>query len=327
MYYDVLQTLLVELRTPHKLEWKEGRKMPFGISGSIQVVMVGDNVYVGGGLNPLESQGTTVMVHSLCTGLWSTLPHYEMYQFFGMAATNNQLVLVGTLTDKEANELGVLVWDEGSHKWTHPFPNTPVTQYSLSVASYQNWILVAGGRDRSGSLSKKVKLLDTLSGQWYEGSPLPDAYSSMSSAISGNMWYLSRGSSSKGANRHVFSVCLEELISQAVSDTTSSSPSTPSPWQTLTDLPVICSTILVVNRALLTVGGQFSSAIHLYQPSSRSWIKIGDLPVERWECACVVLPSGEIFVAGGISTYNLIADRVDIASIMNYVSNQISDTT
>ena len=139
----------------------------------------------------------------------------------------------------------------------------------------------------------------------------------MSSAINGNMWYLS-GGYSRRANKCVFSVCLDELISQAVSKSAgATSRSTPSPWQTLPDTPLEYSTVLVLNGALLAVGGWKSSAIHLYQPSNSNWVKVGDLPTERSHCACIVLPSGKIFVAGGQSgpRYNSL-DHVDIATIV-----------
>ena len=162
------------------------------------------------------------------------------------------------------------------------------------------WLVVAGGRD-GGFYSNKVEVLDTDSGQWYEASPLPSVCSQMSSAISGNMWYLSRGYSSQGFNKQVFSVCLEDLISRAVSRSAgTTSPSTPSPWQTLTDPPLTDSAVLVLNGALLAVGGIDSSAIHYYQPSSRSWVKFGDLPTIQWQCACKVLPNREILVVGGL---------------------------
>ena len=94
------------------------------------------------------------------------------------------------------------------------------------------------------------------------------------------------------------------------------SPSTPSPWQTLPDTPLEHSTVLVLNGALLAVGGLLSSAIHLYQPSNSSWVNVGDLPTEQSNCACIVLPSGEIFVAGGLGPDRLTTDRVDIATIV-----------
>ena len=295
--------------------------MPLAMSGLIQAVVIGDSVYVGGGYHSLRLGGATVMVYSLCTQSWRTLTTYESRQF-GMAVVNNHLVLVGgrnTSTNEATNVLRV--WNEGAQTWTHPFPEMPTSRHSHSVASYLNWVIVAGGRDGRGSHSKEVELLDTLSGHWYEGPPLPGAYSHMCSSINGNMWYLSRGycSSERAPNKHIISVCLDELISQAVLQSRSAgttSPSTPSPWQTLTDPPLTHSTVLVFNGSLLAVGGYESSTIHLYQPSSRSWVKVGDLPTERWECTCTVLPSGEIFVAGGCSRSNMMADsRVDVATV------------
>ena len=124
----------------------------------------------------------------------------------------------------------------------------------------------------------------------------------MSSAINGNM-YLSGGFPSQGENKHVFSVCLDELISQAVSQSAgATSPPTPSQWQTLPETPLTRSTVIIFNGALLAVGARESSAIHLYQPTSKSWDKVGDLPTQRLRCAYTVLPSGEIFVAGGYAS-------------------------
>ena len=283
--------------------------MPYSMSSTIQTIVIGDNIYIGGGATLSNENTYTVIVYSLASGSWSKLPPHET-QWFGMAAVNNQLILVGGVSTKAVT--GILaVWDEGSRTWTRPFPEMPTPRHSSSVISYQKWLVVAGGQIRreSFSYSNKIEILDTLSRQWYEGSPIPSGCKDMSSAINGNMWYLSSGLDSQGNNEHVFSVCLDELISQALSQSAgNTSPPQPSPWQTLTDtLPTqVYSTLLVHNGALLTVGGIESSAIHHYQPSSRSWVKVGDLPTKRWQCACTVLPNGEIFVAGG-TTKNLTA--------------------
>ena len=286
--------------------------MPNVMGGAIQAVVIGSDVYVGGGYGLNEE---TVMVYSLQTGTWRSLPPYES-RWFGMAVVNNQLVLVGGESKSTRRVTNVLsLWDERSQTWTHPFPVMPTARCSLSVISYQKWLVTAGGEDERG-YSNKVELLDTLSGQWYEGSPLPKVCSDMSSAISGNMWYPSGGLTSIAeSNKHVFSVCLDVLISQAVSQSAgTTSPPTPSPWQTLTELPVTHSTALITRGSLLTFGGGYSSAIHLYQPSRKSWVKVVDLPTQRRTCACIVLPSGEMFVAGGASGSYYISS-VDIATI------------
>ena len=65
--------------------------MPNGMGDGIQAVVIGSDVYVGG----RSGQNVeTVMVYSLQTGTWRTLPPYESC-LFGMAVVNNQLVLVG----------------------------------------------------------------------------------------------------------------------------------------------------------------------------------------------------------------------------------------
>jgi len=251
------QTPLAELlRGSLKFRWKRGEDMPFYMTYHVQAVVIGDNVYVGGGYTPQSENKGVVMVYSLNTESWRTLPPYET-EWFGMTAVNNQLVLVGGKVISSGKMTNVLaVWNEQSLKWTHPFPKMPTSRCLSSVVSYQKWILVAGGKDVRESRSDKVEILDTVSGQWYEGSPLPTQCSNMSSAINGNMalWYLSGGFSARGAaNKQVFSVCLDELISRAVSQSAAgaTSPSTPSPWHTLTNTPMTPSAILVLNGALL----------------------------------------------------------------------------
>ena len=272
--------------------------MPLGIGSHLQAVVIDDDIFLGGG-DGLRRLAATVMVYSVQTSSWRTLPTGETY-FFGMAAVNNQLVLVGGRSISTRGATNILVaWDEMSQTWTRPFPVMPTAREFPSAISYKKWLVVAGGEDERDSPLNKVELLDTVSGQWYEGSPLPTECSSMSSAINGNMWYLSGGWSSQRDNKEAFSVCLDELISQAVSQ---SAGSTTSPWQTLPEAPLTHSTVLILNGALLTVGGVGSSSIHLYQPSRRSWVKVGDLPKQRQQCACTVLPNGEMFVAGGCTT-------------------------
>ena len=290
--------------------------MPNAMGDRIQAIVIGRNVFVGGG-NGYGVNEATVMVYSLETGTWSTLPPYQS-ECFGMSAIDNKLVLIGglvTLSDKVTNVLGV--WDEQSKTWTHPFPAMCTARHSLSVISYQKWLVVAGGRDEKRSYYKSVEILDTISGQWYEGSPLPSGCYEMSSAINRNMWYLLGGLSSRGASEQVFSVCLDELVSQAVAHSASTtSLSMPSLWQTLPVTPLTYSTALILNGALLALGGLYSPAIHLYQPSSRRWVKVGDLPDQRCDCACIVLPSGEIFVASGSIDSCYINNSVYISTIV-----------
>lgn len=227
-----------------------------------------------------------------------------------MAVVDNQLVLVGGRSimsvKNMTNVLGV--WNVRSQTWTSPFPAMHTPRRSPSAVSYNKWLIVAGGTDSASRNVAVIELLDTLSKQWHNCSPLPSAYSRMSSAINGNMWYLFSTNCTS-----IFTVCLDELISQALC--TSDKLSTPPLWQTLS-LPEKSPaqvTALVLSGALLAVGGL---NIQQYKLSASDWVKIADLPSGRSQCACVVLPSGEIFLAGGDDSGGLGIKLVDIATVM-----------
>ena len=249
----------------------------------------------------------------------NTLPPYT-YKYFSMAVINDQLVLVGgcevATYDNKTNRLGV--WDEQSKRWTHPLPPMTTACDSPSVATHNNrWLVMIGGYGGGGTSLSRVEILDTTEPvQWYQAASLPQPRHHTPLAIIGNMCYLLGGFTGSGGSsttKKVFSVRLDDLISQAVAQPASASTSatpTPSPWQSLPDTPLNRSTALAFNGALLAIGGgdvyRGSSAICMYQPSSNSWVKAGELRTERFTSGCVVLPSGEVLVAGGGGSKQLI---------------------
>ena len=302
------------MKHPLKLKWRRGKDLPFGMDYYPRVVVLNGKPYISGGRALTDWERRTVIVYDPQKDSYDTLPPYT-YKYFSIAVVNNQLVVVGgedIRTDKPTNQLGV--WNERSKSWTHPLPPMTTACWSPSVATHNNrWLVVMGGYGDETVLSR-VEILDTTgSGQWYQAAPLPQPCYRVSTATIGNMCYL-MGGFCGGASNKVFSVQLDELISQAFSQPADAkAPATPMPWMTLPDTPLIHSTALAVNGALLTVGGWGSTTIYHYQPSSRSWIKAGELPAGRSHCCCTVLPSGEVLVAGGRGGGG--GQRVDIAQI------------
>ena len=282
-----------------------------------QVVVFNGKAYIGGGATSTDRERQTVMVYDPQEDSYDTLPPYAC-KFFSIAVFKNQLVVVGGVdirTNKRTNQLGV--WNEQSKSWTHPLPPMTTVCSSPSVATHNNrWLVVMGGVSGDGTSLSRVEILDTTgSGQWYQAAPLPQPCYWVSTATIGNMCYLLGGYSEGVVSEKVFHVQLDDLISQAVSQQTCTSTlATPSPslWMPLPDTPLDYSTALAINGALLAVGGDFgNTTIYHYQPSSRSWIKAGELPVKRSQCCCTVLLSGEVLVAGGNSN----TKRVDIALV------------
>ena len=120
-------------------------------------------------------------------------------------------------------------------------------------------------------------------------------------------------------SKQVFCVSLPDIVSQTVDQSTASK--SPALWRRLPDTPLICSTAISLRGYLIAVGGRHDNRtrtdIHLYQPESEQWTKVGDLPNARHYCSCVVLPSGELLVAGGQDESYVRTNRVDVASVLN----------
>ena len=313
-YLQKKQPQLSELNLPLKLKWRRGKDLPFGIWGCPTVVMFKEKVYIGGG-SADRGQTQTVMVYDPKQDSYDTLPPYTC-KWFSMAVVSNQLVLIGgkdVQTGEVTNQLGL--WNAQSKRWTNPLPSMTTACHSPSVATHNNrWLVVMGGIDDNITHLSRVEILDTDSTQWYHAASLPQPLSCSLPAIIGSMCYLLGGYSEGAALfKKMFSVCLDDLISQAVSQPASASaPPTPSPWQSLPDTPLDHSTASAFNGALLAIGGSSEgTAIYHYQLSSRSWVNAGELPIGRSSCTCTVLPSGDLYVAGGDGT----AQQVDIASV------------
>ena len=285
--------------------------MPFRMYGYPRVVIFKEKVYIGGGLTDSDRDGLKIMVYEPKQDSWDSLPPYT-YIYFSMVIINDQLVLLGECKvechDSKTNKLGI--WNEQSKRWTHPLPPMTTACNAPSVTTHNNkWLVVMGGRGDGYTNLSRIEILDvTEPVQWYQAASLPQPCKQAPSATIGNMCYLLGGFTKEGPSKNVFSVCLDDLISQAFSKPWPASASAPpipvpSPWQSLPNTPMDRSTALAFDGALLAIGGGYpgSSAIYMYQPSSNSWVMAGELPTatKRRCSGCIVLPTGELVIAGG----------------------------
>ena len=284
--------------------------MPIKMGISVQSVVIGDTVYVGGGFADNDRDRCTVM--KLEQDQWTKLPEYTA-MYFAMTSLANRLVLVGGYdpsNKKRTNQLAVF----GSGEWTHPYPPMNIARNSSTAVSFNNHIIVAGGRNEEPTSS--VEVLDVASRRWYIAQSLPNQRSVLKSTLIGNTLYLLGGYDHTGsATKTVHHVDLNELIAKALSNL-----DTPTLWQTLQEVPLVWSAPLSIGRSLLAIGGRDdrdnpSSSIHIYQLDTRRWVKVGDLPTARYSCTCSVLPSGEVIVAGGLTKPFTSIQTVDFFSI------------
>ena len=117
--------------------------MPIKMGDLVQSVVIGDTVYVGGGIADNDCDKCTVM--KLEQDQWTKLPEYTD-KYFAMTSLANRLVLVGgrdPRNTKHTNQLAVFE----SGEWTHPYPPMNIARHSSTAVYFNNHIIVAGGED------------------------------------------------------------------------------------------------------------------------------------------------------------------------------------
>ena len=277
-------------------------------------VVLERSVYVGGGYTDYGDENEHfIQVYDLDTDNWSRLPRYQ-YRYFAVSIINSHLTLVGGCDDhrqKVTNQLAV--YELLSQHWTYPYHPMPTPRYDPAAVMYDIWLLVAGGHATGHRDLATVELLNTSTHQWLAASSIPTPCGYLTSAIVKNNGYLVT------ASKQVFCVSLPDIVSQTVDQSTASKSA--ALWRRLPDTPLRCSTAISLRGYLIAVGGYHDNRtrtdIYLYQPESEQWTKVGDLPNARQFCSCVVLPSGELLVAGGEERYGRGTSRVDVASVLN----------
>ena len=206
-----------------------------------------------------------------------------------MTSLNGQLVLVGGYNNK------ITVWDSGRNEWVHPYPTMPTGQSQSAAVGYQNYLIAACGLYHRDI----VDVLDSSSGRWYSAQPVPVEGHCMSSVVVGDRWYLSSFGDWKDGKEHIFWARLPTLISSA----TSAHTNTTSIWHELPTPPVQRAALLALQGHLLLVGGRgHVQKLHRYDPETGQWRECGQLPVGLTAPCCTVLPSGELMVAGGVTS-------------------------
>ena len=205
------------------------------------------------------------------------------------------------------------VWDADNKQWTHPYPEMHTAREWCSAVVHNEWLVVAGGWSACTARLSYVEVMNTNSKQWYAGPPTPIPWSSMKTATVGDECYFMGGYNA--TTNTVYSVSLSALTTGLNSSTRKGQK-----WKEVSGLQTTHSTLLSISGCLLAVGGMDKdskavTAIHLYQPDTGEWVKVGDLPTPRHNCTCAMITDWELLVAGGYDQDNNRLKRIDIALI------------
>lgn len=115
----------------------------------------------------------------------------------------------------------------------------------------------------------------------------------------------------------VYSVSLPDLISQR-RELGEKQEQHQQIWKEIPALQTTRSVSFSFHGSLLAVGGMDEkgkavTTILLYQPGTRRWVKVGDMPTPRYDCTCA-MTDREMLVAGGLEDNEHLIAAVDISA-------------
>ena len=247
---------------------------------------------------------------------WDTLPSLPV-QWYGLGQVNGKPVAVGGKKREAASERSneVYTFDESLQRWTQTVPNMPTGRGGPAVISLPSALIVAGGYARDGYIDVvEIFKLDTY--QWYTTDSLPIACSNMAAySIGQDVCYLLGGYRPALCINTAFCASFDDLIRNATAVTVdepttmtiSSRRGQESAWIMLPDTPNYQPAVAtVLSGTLVAMGGWETSQgrvakteLHMYSPTTNSWVYIGDLPAPRAVTTAAMLSPTELLVIGG----------------------------
>ena len=296
-----------------------------------QAVVLNGKVYVGSGYCENDELSHKLAAFNLQTSEWEELPPSET-RWFAMTVYQNELVLVSgkRLSGDYCKRVAKYDKENRAWVWCEDVMEMSEARMGASATSISSHLLVAGGWDKTRSRVNTVEVYDKHKRQWFKAEPLPKMAAECKTALVDNdIWFFMGGANQEKA---VFYASVQAIIKQAVpmivdmpADEDGDNQveaeggegeedqhhgislgpdDSDQLWKSLPDAPSEFSSAGVLGGTLISIGGtgffRNSKAVYAYNPHTKSWLKIGEMPEDT--CRAVVVPVSEtsIFLLGGV---------------------------
>ena len=276
--------------------WRKCKDIPRGMNVYDQPVALNGKLYVKG----RSGRTLTVLEYTPDDDKWTALPPPPV-DSFTIATLRGQLLIVGG-TDKSTNKATntILTFNEHSQQWIQSHPAMPTALTFPVVIVYQDHLIVGGGYNSEDNRIPDVNILDTASNKWKTAQPLPSIDDYYTVLIEDTLYLVGQ------STRTVLRAHVPTLISGAKSGV----------WETLPNAPYCCSSPVTIGNTLLTVGGsdkplfgKLTASIHMYNPTTNQWTRVGDLPEPMEYPNCIIMNS-ELFAFGDVLTFSVFVSKL-----------------
>lgn len=313
------------------LEWSQSIKAPVKMSRAQCCISNEDILYC-------KSRGN---IHTYCLRErnWKT-ENNSASKLSPMVTVNGQPTVIGgkKILEKYSSAKILSLVRTKKLKWVEQFPPMPSPRSYSSAVCIDDYLIVLGGTVRTyyvnimgGEVSEDqtkhgldtVEILHLKTKTWTKAAKLPTIISCASATVCEDRLYLLGGYDSAGKTKSVLTCSIEQLINSSRPITRYDVPTDKADlqvWSRIADVPYYCSSCVVVNGQLLTIGGlettllsiMFRTDIYRYNKAANLWEKISELKLARSNCSAVVLPGNQLMVIGGWCDENEETDSIEV---------------
>ena len=248
---------------------------------------------------------------------WLVLPSLPCNQYsLAVVPNRKHLLAIGGKTvniDFMCLSNRVFLWDEKYNRWLIQYPDMPTARLDCSSIGYHSSVIVAGGITclQPQTISRVVEVLqvndDRLSDSlWSTVEPLPHIIYEAVPLIVGEKVFFAVGyDEHRGTTNTIVAANLPALLYE---------PTAFRAWEKIPDMPYSCPCITYYEDRLITFGGdgmvegpeedtpvwKFFPPINIYNPDTKSWDHVGDIPHGYYLGKSVHLSDSQILFIGGL---------------------------
>ena len=263
------------------------------------------------------------LMYDTCKDEWLILPKLPHGGFSLVAVPyKKQLLAIGGMTTDGTFKVNgsVFAWDENNKKWTTPYPVMPTARCYSSSVFHGSAVIVAGGVTclKPWTVTGTVEILYIPERSswfsrpyWSVVEQLPHVVREVVPLVVDDNLYIAVGYDNDNESTcSIVTASLPELLQSNVKKTRSGRV-----WNKLPDMPYSSWSITQYQGHLITFNGdrkieksrnskstwELISQIHLYNPDTKSWDLVGDVPYNYLMGKSVHIRENKILFIGGLT--------------------------
>ena len=261
-------------------------------------VLHNENVHIMAGAAPDKDTLRYVYTYDISSNHWDKLPP-PGHIMGELQIIDGKLSVIGG-RDINTDEITIKVSTFINDSWTQHYPDMSKPRLGPGVATYSDYVIVAGGGRDVNTDNDDIELL------YYKQSPhwirtnikLPEPMCFISLTMSDDLLYIAGYEASLERSNEAYKISVDKITSSVAQSSTSSQTVQ---WTTIPSTPHYLTAIIPGSCPPVIIGGNDLQHFPTADVAmlKQSWSKVASLSSPRLAVAVVPIKCGSILVIGG----------------------------